>query len=38
MNGRETVDLELVHEKDGIQGEAGSTRQTNEGVGETIKT
>ncbi len=37
-NGRETGDLEQVHENKGIKGEAGSIRQTNEGVGETIKT
>lgn len=34
---RETVDLEHVHEKEEIKGEASGIRQTNEGVGETIK-
>ncbi len=37
-NGRVTGDLEQVHENKGIKGEAGSIKQTNEGVGETIKT
>ncbi len=37
MNGKETVDLEHVHENEGIKGEAGAIRQTNEGVRETIK-
>lgn len=34
---RKTVESEDVHEKEGINGEAGGIRQTNEGVRETIK-